>query len=271
MIETLKILKKPMPFQPGNLTLWSNRYIAQNVLKKHLNGSIDSGTRKKITVNKTVQWINELKPDSKRILDVGCGPGIYGVLLCQNECLYEGIDISPYQIEYAKIYNNIPNKTDYAVCDFRKWDSCKRYDVCLLLYGIYSFYKREERITFLKNIKKHLNDNGIVIIEVFTEKHYLTRTDSTDWRYVEKNGFWCDKPYLELNSFYKYEQESLILIQAGVIRDSVQLWNSWISLFDKNSLIEELLIAGFNKFEIFGTCYGSPYKEDSDVLCVYAS
>ena len=31
MNYNLKLLRKPVPFQPGTLTLWSNEYIGKNV------------------------------------------------------------------------------------------------------------------------------------------------------------------------------------------------------------------------------------------------
>ena len=47
-MDNWKLLERPLPFSEGNLTLWSNAYIANNVIKKHLDISIDSGSRKKI-------------------------------------------------------------------------------------------------------------------------------------------------------------------------------------------------------------------------------
>ena len=46
MHYNLKLLRRPLPFQLGTLTLWSDAYIADNVLKKHLDETIDSGSRK---------------------------------------------------------------------------------------------------------------------------------------------------------------------------------------------------------------------------------
>ena len=265
-----KILQNPDPFQEGTLTLWSDSYIAKNVIKKHLDGTIDSGSRKASTIRKTVDWIRNSNPNAERILDVGCGPGLYAPLFEEYDLTYEGFDISPYQIEYAKRYNALSSKSEFYVADFRSWVSKKKYDVVLLLYGIYSFYKRDERINFLKKIRKNLNEDGVVIVEVFTEQHYINRIDSTDWEYIEKNGFWCAAPYLELNAFRRYDKESLILIQAGVLNKTLKIWNSWIQIFDFEELEKEFLSAGFKSFNIFGSCFGSSFSQKSEVLCMCA-
>ena len=69
MDYNLELLKKPIPFSSGNMNLWDNEYIARNVLKKHLNYSIDSGSRKLETIYKTVEWINEKFLDAVNILE----------------------------------------------------------------------------------------------------------------------------------------------------------------------------------------------------------
>lgn len=270
MSYDLKALRRPSPFQPGTLTLWSNAYIAKNVIKKHLDGTVDCGSRKTATIHKTVEWLNQIKPDTKQILDVGCGTGLYAPLFCQHNIYYEGFDISPYQVAYAQQYNSVPQRTMFYVNDFRMWSSKKKYDLVLLLYGVYSFYARDERIKFLRKVRGNLQKSGYIIMEVFTEKHYENRKDSTDWKYVEDNGFWCEEPYLELNAFYKYTEKSLVLIQAGVLKQDLGIWNSWIQTFNLVELEIELLEAGFTKFEAFGSCYGDPFTVKSDVICICA-
>lgn len=269
MNYNLNLLKKPLPFQPGTLTLWSNDYIGKNVLKRHLDGSVDSGTRKTETLITTANWLSHINPDAASVLDVGCGPGLYAPLLCKDGMHYEGFDISPYQIAYARQHNSIPGMTRFYRSDFRTWNSEQRYDLVLLLYGIYSFYCRNDRVAFLKKLKKNLSSGGGIVIEVFTPFHYKSRSDTADWEYIEQNGFWCKTPYLELNAFHKYE-ESLILIQAAVLNDHLELWNSWIQTFKTSSLLEELEEAGFAKVQLFGSCYGMPLTSQSEVLCVYA-
>ena len=124
---------RPETFQDGTLSLWSNEYIASNVLKKHLNETIDSGSRKAITIESSSKWIIKNSSNAPDILDIGCGPGLYGNKLSGLVKTYDGIDISPYQISYAKEHDTSVGNTNYQVCDFRKWNPRKKYDTVLLL------------------------------------------------------------------------------------------------------------------------------------------
>lgn len=265
--------KKPNIFDNGNMFLWSNEYIAKNVLKKHLDIDIDSGTRKIDTVKNSVNWICNKIESIKTVLDIGCGPGIYSKMFALNEKSVLGIDISRYSIEYAKKNNNLQGLTEYIVQDFRElsFQNNETFDIAIMMYGLYSFYPLKERLSVLKKIYGVLNDNGCVIVEVFTSNHYKGRQESTDWSYVEKDGFWCQKPHVELNAFYRYDCDNTVLIQAGVITDKKRMvWNSWIHMFALDEIIDEFRIAGFTKFDYFGDCCGSQYSQQSDCIVLFA-
>ena len=263
------MLNRPKAFEPGNLTLWTDEYIALNVLKKHLDGNVNSGSRKGSIIKKTAKWIKDIQPDSYKILDVGCGPGLYAPLFCNLGYSYEGFDISGYQIKYAMEHNYIPLKTHYSIADFRTWKPVNTYDTVVILYGLYSFYNREERVDFLKKIRNNLNEKGCIIIEVFTEMHYLGRKETFDWKYIKKDGFWSKTPYLELNSFQRFS-DRLILIRAAVVDYEIRVWNSWIQIFDEKMIRQELMEAGYNYFEVYGSCDGEAYTSDSETLCICA-
>ena len=270
MNYNFELLKKPTPFSLGNMNLWDNKYIAQNVLKKHLNYDINSGSRNLETIYKTVDWINNKFVNAVKILDIGCGPGLYATPFMHKGFIYTGIDISQYQIEYAKKHNSNKNKIKFYQADFHDWAFDDKYDIVLLLYGIYSFYPKKERIELLKKIRNSISSNGCVVVEVFTPKHYENRYEKRDWTYFESGGFWSEKPYIELNAFYRYDYIDLVLVQAAMINDSIKVWNSWIQTFSIESMIEELKLGGFTHFECYDTCTGEAFSNNSDTLCLCA-
>lgn len=264
---------KPALFADGNMFLWSNEYIANNVLKKHLDFTEDCGTRKLSTVKRSAEWLSKNLSNKGKVLDVGCGPGFYSSLIASKGNTVLGIDISKYNVKFAKRNNFLQEFTEYRVQDFRTkyFSEDEHYDMIMLMYGLYSFYPLSDRMNFLKKALASLNDGGFVVAEVFTKEHYKGRKESTDWSFISQNGFWCNKPHIELNAFYRYEKDNTVLVQAGILAiENVGVWNSWIHMFDLDEMIDEFREAGFTKFEYFGDCCGSRYSKQSDCIVLFA-
>ena len=270
MNYNINIFKKPKSFEEGTLTLWSNQYIAENVIKKHFDFNVDCGSRNINTINKTINWLSENLSTRKNIIDLGCGPGIYAKPLCQRGFNYDGIDISKYQVDFAKKYNMGIDNARFFVSDIQNFKSDKKYDAALMLYAVYGMQSASERKRILLHLKNSLTKDGVVFVEVFNKNHYLGRKEKRDWEYVEKNGFWSPLPYLELNSFIRYDDLQLVLIQTIVLGKFEGIWNSWMQVFSEETLIKEFKEAGFSSFEIYGSSYGSKFKENSDILCMCA-
>ena len=264
-------LEKPEVFSKGDLFLWSNEYIASSVLKKHLDMSIDCGSRKFTSIKIIVDWICQKFPDFKRVVDLGCGPGLYGNAFSFKGKDYIGIDISKYQIEFAKRHAIHKERQKYYNRNLLSWNIPEKVDIILMLYGVYSFFSPDERTQILKNIKRQLKNTGVVIVEVFTKNHYKNREDSRDWEFVQEDGFWDKHPYLELNAFYNYSGEEVVLIQAARINDEISVWNSWIQLYDIDKLKSEFEKEGFTRFEIFGELFNENINNENEILfmCAY--
>ena len=67
------------------------------MLEAHLNPEIDLATRKLDFVRQSAEWIAQTADPAvrPRLLDIGCGPGIYAELFCQNGFDVTGLDFSP--------------------------------------------------------------------------------------------------------------------------------------------------------------------------------
>lgn len=264
----LSDLSRPKLFETGNMTLSDNEYIARNVINVHLNPNIDSGTRKHKTVCKSVEWIRSFAPDNASILDVGCGPGIYAKMFSQYGYNIVGIDISKYSIEYAKIhFQNDHNFINYVCADILSCQLNQKFDIILVLYALYSFFNRDHRLQLLEKLYNALNKGGKLVIEVFDHNHYRDRLESSDWKYIQKDGFWKEEPYLELNAFYRYKKANVVLIQAVAIDKNISIWNEWIKTFDIISLRKEFEEIGINHVQFYSDVTGTAYYDQSEIIC----
>ena len=95
---------KPDLYEKGTAFMWTDDYISKQLLQVHLNPDVDLASRKKTSVEKTVNWILKTQKDKGKlkILDLGCGPGLYAEKFANAGHLVTGIDISANSIEFAK-------------------------------------------------------------------------------------------------------------------------------------------------------------------------
>lgn len=74
------------------------------MLRFHLNGDIDVSSRKLSFINDSVSWMTEQFDlcDSSRIIDFGCGPGLYTSRFAKLRAYVCGVDFSGRSIAYAR-------------------------------------------------------------------------------------------------------------------------------------------------------------------------
>ena len=68
-------------YQRSKNFIWTDSYIAKNMLAAHLDLNNDATSRNLKTIKKTIRWIETKIPKKGRVLDLGCGPGLYSSLL----------------------------------------------------------------------------------------------------------------------------------------------------------------------------------------------
>jgi 2-polyprenyl-3-methyl-5-hydroxy-6-metoxy-1,4-benzoquinol methylase len=94
----------PEPWAEGETIPWSDPHFSSRMLKEHLSQEHDGASRRFEVIDQHVGWIHHevLSERPTRILDLGCGPGLYTSRLSRlgHECT--GIDFSPASIAYAR-------------------------------------------------------------------------------------------------------------------------------------------------------------------------
>lgn len=96
-----ELLRKPKLFELGDENIWTDPYISQRMLEAHLKTDYDAASRKVSTIRKTVECINSILPQNSKVLDLGCGPGLYAEQFAELGHSVTGIDINRNSIDYA--------------------------------------------------------------------------------------------------------------------------------------------------------------------------
>lgn len=119
-----------------------------------------------------------------KILDVGAGTGFYSFWLRDlghEVCL---LDITPFNIEYARRYAQRKGKplVSIQVGDARSLDfKSNSFDVVLLLGPLYHLTKKEDRIRALREARRVLGKGGLLICAAISRYAALLNGYSDNW------------------------------------------------------------------------------------------
>ena len=92
------INKKPVLFEKSNHNIWTDPYIQQQILKKHLDFQSDEASRRQESVLKIVNFVLKHSKPKSHLLDLGCGPGLYTSLFADANYIVTGIDFNKSSI-----------------------------------------------------------------------------------------------------------------------------------------------------------------------------
>ena len=128
--------KKPPLYEKGDSVMWTDEYISEQLLEMHLNPEIDLASRTKQSIENTIEFIVKFcnKSDLK-ILDLGCGPGLYAERLAGLGHKVTGVDFSESSIKHALNQAKIKRLSiDYICKDYLTIDYKNEFDIILLIY-----------------------------------------------------------------------------------------------------------------------------------------
>ncbi|MCL2035318.1 MAG: class I SAM-dependent methyltransferase [Oscillospiraceae bacterium] len=266
----IKYAAKPQLYTPGTSTLWDDVHISKGMLKAHLDPDGDAATRKHAFLDKSVCWISQIAPPTryKRLLDLGCGPGLYAERFHRAGYSVTGIDFSKRSIEYAKKQAKRNNSNiEYHYQNYLTIDYTQQFDVVTLIYCDYAALPAADRLALLEKIYKALKADGKFIFDVSTDEK--RSPEGHTWYCSESGGFYSPEKHICLNSVYQYDNDDRAELRRSVVitDDSVQCYHVWEHFFTKEKLIAELKLTGFNPFEIYGSVVGEDFTDSSETIC----
>lgn len=271
--QILKLLSNyPALYEKSSNNYWDDGYISKQILKAHLSLNVDSASRNIDFMKRSVKWITSLNDNKSgvKLLDLGCGPGLYAQLFSDYNYEVVGIDFSKRSIDYANSQLKSDDKITYIYDNYLNINYDNEFDVIILIYCDYGTLVKEDRLKLLNKAYNALNDNGILIIDGFSTNHLKNFKDKESFAY-EKYGFWSEKPYLVIERFKHYKKTNNILEQYIVIDDEkLNYYNIFNQVFTKDSLINEFQQAKFDDLSFYDDVAGKELSASSDTICVVA-
>lgn len=246
---------KPPLYADGSAFMWTDEYISKQLLDLHLNPDIDLASRKGDTINKTIEWILKyLKPNKKnRILDLGCGPGLYTEKLASLGHSLVGVDISSTSIEYAS--RSALDKEldiDYFNENYLNLElEADQFDLIIMVYTDFGVLKPWEQTKLLTLVSKALNKGGVFIFDVLKDSHLEEKLVSPSWQ-AAHTGFWKNSLYLALSESHMYDKERVILYQHLIADEdsNIETYRFWTHFYTEEKITGLLRSNGFSEVDI---------------------
>lgn len=270
----LDLATRPMPFAcTTTRELWTDPHIATQMLAFHLDGSHDLASRRTGSIDAFVDWVDRrLGLAGRRVLDLGCGPGLYAERMAARGAVVTGVDFSAHSLAHARISaSGAGLEIDYRHADYLADPLPEALDMVTLIYCDYGALPPDKRARLLARIRRALRVDGRLILDVFPPDHALAYTEGLSVERRMLDGFFSAADYFGLRARHRYAEHLLTLDRYLILAEdrSFEIWN-WDQCFSPESLAAEFSAAGFAMEGALEFATGGPWQPGASPITAVA-
>lgn len=216
LIDLVQRTSPPEPWAEGDNIPWNEPAFSQRMLNEHLSQSHDMASRRNEIIDQHTAWIHShlLGEKPARLLDLGCGPGLYTSRLARMGHTCTGIDYAPAALAYARQTAQNEHLTcTYLESDLRSADFGTGYDLIMQIFGELNVFSPQDARVLLRKARAALRPGGLLLLEVHTDQKI--RRDcapGSSWN-CTPSGLFSDQPHIILEERF-WDEASL----TGTIR-----------------------------------------------------
>jgi SAM-dependent methyltransferase len=189
----------PQPWSEGDNIPWYEPGFSERMLREHLTQEHDLASRRFEIIDRHVDWIHHhlLSARPTRILDLGCGPGLYTSRLARlgHECV--GIDYSPASIAYAveeAEAEGLP--CTYVHQDMRAAEYGTGFGLVMLINGELNIFSPADARRILAKAHRALDRGGLLVLEPHTFATVQSLGEAGRSWYSSPAGLFSPRPHL---------------------------------------------------------------------------
>lgn len=178
---------------------WDDPEFSARMLPEHLWQAHDLASRRSETIEAQVAWIDGLLARRSRVLDLGCGPGLYTQRLTKLGHMCTGIDISPASIRYA-IEQAAEDGLEitYRLEDVRSSEYGGPYDLVMMLFGEVNVFSEHDARLIARKAHESLVQGGRLLLETQTLDCVRQEGEQGPRWYSVETGLFSDRPHIVL-------------------------------------------------------------------------
>ncbi len=220
LLDIVSRQSNPAPWSEGDNIPWSDPEFSRRMLREHLTQEHDAASRRFETIDKHVAWIHQqlLSDKPARILDLGCGPGLYSSRLARLGHTCVGIDYSPASIDYAvDTARREQLHCTYLHHDMRTADYGTGYNLVMLIFGELNVFRPADAKTILQQANRALAKAGLLLLEPHTFDAVAALGKAERWWYASSGGLFSDEPHLVLTERFWDEASQAATIRHFIV------------------------------------------------------
>jgi SAM-dependent methyltransferase len=267
-----RALARPEPFAPHDAPFWDDPWIARGMLAAHLDPDTDAASRRPEKTDATADNLARVLPlgPGDRLVDLGCGPGLYAQRFAARGVSVTGIDLSAGSIAHAAEAAGAAGLAiDYRVGDYTGDPLDGPYDAATLIYLDFGVLPDAPRDRLLDAVRSALRQGGAFVLDVHAPPRWRPPDAGI---HVERSdgGFWRPGPHVVAETTYRYGDD-LDLAQYAVIEaDAVTTYRVWDHAYSAAALRALLRRHGLAVEHVWEDLAGTPRRRSSPTLGVVA-
>lgn len=204
LIDLANRTPAPRPWEEGDNIPWNDPDFSERMLREHLSQQHDAASRRSEKIDAHVAWINSqlLCGEPAKILDLGCGPGLYSSRLARLGHTCTGVDFAPAALRYARETAARDSLAcTYLFDDLRRADYGSGYQLAMQIFGEINIFKPVDAALIVKKTYQALAKGGLLLLEVQSESGVRQRgAEPQEWSAA--HGLFSGEPHLYLNESF---------------------------------------------------------------------
>ncbi len=266
LLDIVRRELKPEPWAEGEKIPWNDPAFSARMLPEHLREDRDAASRRAAIIARHVQWIHShvLEGRPSRVLDLGCGPGLYDQRLAALGHVCTGIDFSPASIAYAREQAAASGANcTYILGDLRStpFGPDGSYDLAMLIYGELNVFRRAEALAILTKAHRALAPGGRILLEPHTFEAVQSVGQGPSTWYSSHSGLFSERPHLMLYEPIWYAEQAIAVERYYVVdaeTGAVTRHASSMLAYTNDDYRQLLTEAGFHDVRFYPSLMGEP-------------
>ncbi len=277
LFDLLQRTPTPKPWAEGDKIPWNDPDFSRRMLREHLSQAHDAASRRTAIIEEHVEWIQHeiLHNRASRILDLGCGPGLYSNRLAQRGHTCVGIDFSPASIAYAREVAHAQQLAcDYRLNDVRLAEYGTGFDLVMFIFGELNPFRPEDAQRILRKAHAALNEGGHLLLEVSTFAAVQRQGHQRSTWYTLEQGLFSDQPHAVLFESF-WDKAQAVAIERFYIIDAETSAVTPHSISTQAYTDEQyrtlVQAVGFNDITLYPSLIGQPDERQKDFIAIVTS